>query len=363
MFATDHASSPLIIWQLSASDVFDEVGHAWVCWESEMEPPSESEKKSDFQSLLSWDSSLDQDMGSWRNTGEVAMGKLDDSSQETDCELEFSEPLWGEDSEDYQKAERPCDDSLLQFLSELTQLMEPLCISSTESLQAQWGYCGPGKQDDEEDVGCHEKTTGTAVSGANQSQLHTLADEKDDFPGREDETQETPGEQAVGEPQPQQMSNHTQDQDDSDSTYPVPVLDSPSPANTQLEQLSWDNPPQHLLYKRTLLSIWKMIASHRYSGPFLKAVSEKQAPGYREVVKRPMDLSSIKRRLSKGHIRSMIQFKRDLMLMFQNAMMYNSISHQVHRLAVDMQREILEQLRMLDEALRCSRDRLGWGRR
>lgn len=31
-------------------------------------------------------------------------------------------------------------------------------------------------------------------------------------------------------------------------------------------QLSWDNPLQHLLFKRTLLSIWKMIASHRYVG-------------------------------------------------------------------------------------------------
>ena len=31
-------------------------------------------------------------------------------------------------------------------------------------------------------------------------------------------------------------------------------------------QLSWDNPPQRLVFKRTLLSIWKMIASHRYAG-------------------------------------------------------------------------------------------------
>ncbi|XP_054698226.1 bromodomain-containing protein 8-like [Grus americana] len=329
-----------------------------------MEPPSESEKNSDFQSLLSWDSSLDLDMGSWRNTEEVAVGKLEESSQEADNELEFSEPLWGDDSEDYQKAERPCEDnSLLQFFSEVTQMMEPLRISSTESSQAQWGYCGPGKQDDEEDVRCQEKTTRTAVSGADESQLHVLADEKERFPGREDKTQETPGEQALGEPQPQEMSYQAQDPDDSDNTSAVPALDSTSPANMQLVQLSWDNPPQHLLFKRTLLSIWKMIASHRYSGPFLKAVSEKQAPGYRDVVKRPMDLTSIKRRLSKGHIQSMVQFQRDLMLMFQNAMMYNSFNHHVHRMAVEMQREVLEQLQMLGEALLCSRDRLGWGRR
>lgn len=76
-----------------------------------------------------------------------------------------------------------------------------------------------------------------------------------------------------------------------------------------------------------------------------------------------MDLTSIKRRLSKGHIQSMIQFQRDLMLMFQNAMMYNSFNHHVYRMAMEMQREVLEELQMLCEALLCSRDRLGWGRR
>lgn len=97
-----------------------QVGRTWVWWESETESHSESEKNSDFQSLHSWDSSLDLDMGSWRNTEEVAMGKLEESSQEADCEPEFSDPLCEDDSEDYQKAERPCeDDSLLQFFSEV----------------------------------------------------------------------------------------------------------------------------------------------------------------------------------------------------------------------------------------------------
>lgn len=88
-------------------------------WESETESPSESEN-SDFQSLLSWDSTLDLDVWSWRNTEEVAMRKLEESSREADHELEQNETLWEDDSEDYQKAERPCeDDSLLQFFSKV----------------------------------------------------------------------------------------------------------------------------------------------------------------------------------------------------------------------------------------------------
>lgn len=73
---------------------------------------------------------------------------------------------------------------------------------------------------------------------------------------------------------------------------------------------------------------------------------------------RPMDLSSIKRRLSKGHIQSVMQFQCDLMLMFQNAVMYNSSDHHVFHVAVEMQREVLEQLQVLAEALLLSRDRL-----
>uniref|UniRef100_A0ACB8EI60 Uncharacterized protein n=1 Tax=Sphaerodactylus townsendi TaxID=933632 RepID=A0ACB8EI60_9SAUR len=119
------------------------------------------------------------------------------------------------------------------------------------------------------------------------------------------------------------------------------------------------------LQKKTLLcSIWKMVAEgHRYSGPFLKPVSEKQAPGYKDVVKRPVDLSSIKKSLSKGLIQNMVQFQHDLMLMFQNAVMYNSSNHHIHRIAVEMQQEVLEQLQMLGEALLCSEEMRAFVRR
>ncbi|XP_072204679.1 bromodomain-containing protein 8-like [Excalfactoria chinensis] len=335
------------------------MGHSWVWCSSE----SESEN-SDLQSLLSWHSSLDLEVGNWRDTEEVAIGKPEESSQETDSRLEFSDPLWEDDSEDFQKAQRQYeDDSLLQFFSEITQLLEPLRVSCTDSAETLWDYSGSRKQDDEEDVRCQEETTGTVVSRTEESQLHVLTeDKKEHFPGREDKTQEAPGEEALCEPD-SQVTNQDQDQDDRDSTSTDPMLGSTSPANTQLMQLSWDNPMQHSHFKRTVLSIWKMIASHRCSGPFLKAVSEKQAPGYSEVVKRPMDLTSIKRGLAKGHIRSLAQFQCSLMLMFQNAIMYNAASHHVHRMALEMRREVLEQMQMLGEALLRSEHRPATPRR
>lgn len=72
---------------------------------------------------------------------------------------------------------------------------------------------------------------------------------------------------------------------------------------------------------------------------------------------RPMDLTSIKRGLAKGHIRSLAQFQCSLMLMFQNAIMYNAANHHVHRMALEMRREVLEQMQMLGEALLRSEHR------
>lgn len=43
----------------------------------------------------------------------------------------------------------------------------------------------------------------------------------------------------------------------------------------------------------------------------------------------------------------MAQFQRDLMLMFQNAVMYNDSDHHVYHMAMEMQREVLEQIQVL----------------
>ncbi|KAJ7316615.1 hypothetical protein JRQ81_002777 [Phrynocephalus forsythii] len=153
---------------------------------------------------------------------------------------------------------------------------------------------------------------------------------------------------------------------DDSSAWGTPPVSSPcmSTASLPLMQMNQDDSLQQcLLFKKTLLSIWKMVAGHRYSGPFLKAVSEKQAPGYNDVVKRPVDLSSIKRGVSRGQIQNMIHFQRDLMLMFQNAIMYNNSNHHIHRIAMEMEQEVLEQLQILGEALLCTEEMQGFVRR
>lgn len=57
-----------------------------------------------------------------------------------------------------------------------------------------------------------------------------------------------------------------------------------------------------------------------------------------------MDLSAIKKNIETGQIRTTAEFQRDIMLMFQNAVMYNSSDHDVYHMALEMQRDVLEQI-------------------
>uniref|UniRef100_A0A8C4N0U0 Bromo domain-containing protein n=1 Tax=Equus asinus asinus TaxID=83772 RepID=A0A8C4N0U0_EQUAS len=263
--------------------VYLQMGHEWVWLDSEQDYSNDSELSNDCRSLFSsWDSSLDLDVGSWRETEEPGAEELEESSPER----EPSELLLGDggSEESQEEAEQVSRQNLLHFLSE-----------------------GEVQQESKE---------------------------------------EDLGEGYVSEMEDQPSAGEC---DDGFSIPETPLVDILfSRATSSKSDLGQSDPVQdHLLFKKTLLPVWKMIASHRFSSPFLKPVSERQAPGYKDVVKRPMDLTSLKRNLSKGRIRTMAQFQRDLMLMFQNAVMYNDSDHHVYHMAVEMQREVLEQIQVL----------------
>uniref|UniRef100_A0A8C6GG03 Bromodomain-containing protein 8 n=2 Tax=Mus spicilegus TaxID=10103 RepID=A0A8C6GG03_MUSSI len=264
-------------------------GCEWVWLDSGQDSHDDSELSNDCRSLLSsWDSSLDLDVGSWKDT--------------EDAEAEADEP---EES----SPERGCSELLVGDV-ESEEAREEAEQGTPQELLSE----GEAQQDSKED----DQGEGSASDGEDTPPLGE---------GREGiRVQEAPL---------------------------VNILYSSS----QLNDLSQGDPIQdQFLFKKTLLQVWKMIASHRFSSPFLKPVSEKQAPGYKDVVKRPMDLTTLKRNLSKGRIHTMAEFQRDLMLMFQNAVMYNDSDHHIYHMAVEMQREVLEQIQVLSTWLDKRKD-------
>ena len=56
---------------------------------------------------------------------------------------------------------------------------------------------------------------------------------------------------------------------------------------------------------------------------------------------RPMDMMSIKKNIENGSIRTTAEFQRDMMLMFTNAIMYNSSNHDVYSMAKEMYDDVM----------------------
>ncbi|XP_029402596.1 bromodomain-containing protein 8-like, partial [Mus pahari] len=236
-----------------------QVGCEWVWLDSRQDSHDDSELSNDCRSLFSsWDSSLDLDVGSWKDTEEAEAEA--DEPEESSPEKGSSEFLVG-DVESEEPREETEQDTPQDLLSE-----------------------GETQQDSKED----DQSEGSASDGE--------------------------GTPPVGEGR------------DGIRVQEAPLV--------------------NILYN----------SSQLFSSPFLKPVSEKQAPGYKDVVKRPMDLTTLKRNLSKGHIHTMAEFQRDLMLMFQNAVMYNDSDHHIYHMAVEMQREVLEQIQVLSTWLDKRKD-------
>lgn len=103
-------------------------------------------------------------------------------------------------------------------------------------------------------------------------------------------------------------------------------------------------------WKKAVMLVYNRLATHKYASVFLRPITEDQAPGYHSVIFRPMDLSTIKKNIDNGTIRSTMHFQRDVMLMFQNAIMYNKHDTFIYKMAVSMQEECLQHMQVREYA-------------
>jgi len=95
-------------------------------------------------------------------------------------------------------------------------------------------------------------------------------------------------------------------------------------------------PPQKL--KMKCLDVLKLLQSHQHGWVFNTPVDpiELGLPDYFEVIKRPMDLGTIKKKLENGCYHSLEEFEGHVHLTFDNAMLYNPEGSVVYNMAKDM---------------------------
>ncbi|KAM9603430.1 bromodomain-containing protein 8 isoform 10-T16 [Morphnus guianensis] len=189
-----------------------------------------------------------------------------------------------------------------------------------------------------------------------RSQIKDGQGEEDDEDGASEAASlEEPKEEDQGEGYLSEMDNEppVSESDDGFSVHNAPLqshtlADSipSSPASSQFSVCSEDQEAiqAQKIWKKAIMLVWRAAANHRYANVFLQPVTDDIAPGYHSIVQRPMDLSTIKKNIENGLIRTTAEFQRDIMLMFQNAVMYNSSDHDVYHMAVEMQRDVLEQI-------------------
>lgn len=123
-----------------------------------------------------------------------------------------------------------------------------------------------------------------------------------------------------------------------DTTFPY------SPALSHSSDMDPEGAASMKAWRKSIMILWKQVASHRYANIFLQPVTDEIAPNYSNTVYRSTDLATIKKNIEGGVIRSTSEFRRDVMLMFQNALMYNNAEHDVYKWTLEMQKDFIDQI-------------------
>ncbi|KAJ1651229.1 hypothetical protein IWQ61_008158 [Dispira simplex] len=93
---------------------------------------------------------------------------------------------------------------------------------------------------------------------------------------------------------------------------------------------------KHKNWKKLISMIWREIANHRAAGLFTQPIKAQDAPGYYDIIKKPIDLKTIRLRIRDDKLTTTDEFHRDILHMLINALMYNSEDSEVYQMTLEM---------------------------
>ncbi|KAF7060489.1 hypothetical protein CFC21_067281 [Triticum aestivum] len=103
------------------------------------------------------------------------------------------------------------------------------------------------------------------------------------------------------------------------------------------EEPSDSGPTTPLPDKKLLVFILDRLQKKDTYGVFSEPVDDEELPDYRDIVKHPMDFSTVRKKLDKGAYANLEQFEDDVFLITSNAMSYNSPDTVYYRQARSIQ--------------------------
>ncbi|KAG2042803.1 hypothetical protein BDR03DRAFT_910664 [Suillus americanus] len=125
----------------------------------------------------------------------------------------------------------------------------------------------------------------------------------------------------IPEEEEQVTARPRRDTTSSEQRPSTPVQSGPSGSTTQ--STTQIQPIANKRFQAVINLLHCQISQHRNGNIFHNPIKPTEAPDYHDIIKRPMDLKTIKARIKDGVIRTSRDFQRDVYLMFANAMMYN----------------------------------------
>ncbi|KAL5201730.1 hypothetical protein ABZP36_036084 [Zizania latifolia] len=119
------------------------------------------------------------------------------------------------------------------------------------------------------------------------------------------------------------------------------------------EEPSDSGPTTPLPDKKLLLFVIDRLQKKDTYGIFSEPVDHEELPDYRDIIKHPMDFSTIRKKLDKGAYGNLEQFEDDVFLLTSNAMCYNSpdtIYYRQARAIQELAKKDFENLRQDSDA-------------
>ncbi|XP_060074835.1 nucleosome-remodeling factor subunit NURF301-like [Ylistrum balloti] len=101
----------------------------------------------------------------------------------------------------------------------------------------------------------------------------------------------------------------------------------------------------------TLRRLVKSLQSHKMAWPFLEAVDRNEVPDYYHVIKDPMDLMTVERRLQKKKYSKLKDFVKDVTKIFDNCRLYNPTDTPFYQCAEVLETFFVQKLKSVKERI------------